>query len=809
MEDVDGFDLLEEDYDVENDQSSESDVGFVIAPQEKVSVESPKKRQKIEEINSDEVEKAAGATHSSVTRHANLDPISVSLLKLANECFVKGDYDSAWKHCMEVTQRRSDVPDPYWTMFLIAEDRGDAQKAAQLFFEACRADPSVVPLNKWLEAAERMRECKLEAEEAECWRFAVAREPRNVALWRSKIKFSLSTGRNDVACVSDLKKVIELDPTDLESKIALSDLLLQLGMYKEGLVLCSNENFDKGQLGLRLAFTCARLLARLERYEDMLLAINDALQRNQVVDGADRQKLEQMKEIASMYKTKRIVQTRLANLSCVELVVECARLLNFAGMAEKALDMLKHVDRIEGLVLRLQCFESLNLVDEALAVAASILNQAKTFPEVRTCLVHACQNGHQSRAGPLLRELEDLDRAKVRAVSSFETRPRIGEGKSRKEESMSLNERKLLIGGWQHQYMPIKSPMLELSDRLPFTIYKKVMELYNNDYVQETITLTAPILAADRSRRERFGMKRIRNKYNNQDQAQQPKSSRKQSRRRKDVTHLVAELGELKFLELYQVVIRCLMRVGNIRDASRYIRELLQMYIADLASYQNLTYFAFAIGWPFEEVDLPLAMKTLRTLLLYSRTNHYFWNIFAKIASRSPDIYLTLSSLVKSIYAKATAPVNHVVYGHLLAVRGDHEGAKNQYEVAFRDSGETDPLSLLCLACSHFNLSRMSKTEDPNTQVLQGIGLVMRLFKSMSENSWGAFNVGRAFHEIGMLEEALQFYDLCIKLRVKERDEQSRDALCIEKDAAFNMHLIYLASGNEQAARQALSQIKF
>lgn len=66
------------------------------------------------------------------------------------------------------------------------------------------------------------------------------------------------------------------------------------------------------------------------------------------------------------------------------------------------------------------------------------------------------------------------------------------------------------------------------------------------------------------------------------------------------------------------------------------------------------------------------------------------------------------------------------------------------------------------------------------------------------------YNMARAFHQIGLLPSAIHFYKLVLKEDPGDLVKQHANLLDLRKEAAFNLHLIYLQSENHLLARMYL-----
>lgn len=68
------------------------------------------------------------------------------------------------------------------------------------------------------------------------------------------------------------------------------------------------------------------------------------------------------------------------------------------------------------------------------------------------------------------------------------------------------------------------------------------------------------------------------------------------------------------------------------------------------------------------------------------------------------------------------------------------------------------------------------------------------------------YNIARAFHQIGMLPTAIHYYKLVLHSDPGELVKQNEELLDLKKEAAFNLHLIYLQSENLNLARMYIEE---
>lgn len=68
------------------------------------------------------------------------------------------------------------------------------------------------------------------------------------------------------------------------------------------------------------------------------------------------------------------------------------------------------------------------------------------------------------------------------------------------------------------------------------------------------------------------------------------------------------------------------------------------------------------------------------------------------------------------------------------------------------------------------------------------------------------YNFARACHQIGMLPMAVHYYKLVLDSNIPKMLRHNSALLDLKREAAFNLHLIYLQSENHDLARLYLEE---
>lgn len=93
---------------------------------------------------------------------------------------------------------------------------------------------------------------------------------------------------------------------------------------------------------------------------------------------------------------------------------------------------------------------------------------------------------------------------------------------------------------------------------------------------------------------------------------------------------------------------------------------------------------------------------------------------------------------------------------------------------------------------------------DRHNLALQGIGFLMmyKEHRGVEHEQECYFNIARAHHQVGMVAKAIHYYKLVLQTDPCHKD------YCLKNAAAYNLHLIYMESGNASVALMYISHVQ-
>lgn len=220
------------------------------------------------------------------------------------------------------------------------------------------------------------------------------------------------------------------------------------------------------------------------------------------------------------------------------------------------------------------------------------------------------------------------------------------------------------------------------------------------------------------------------------------------------------------------------------------IRKYKLKYLKSLSS--------LAIG------DFETAYLQLRDVIWKASSITEFWKLLSFIIAKCD----TMNILRTSRFIQAIRKVDDknavqaiILYGHLQIQCGQTRRAVKPYYYAYLQE-QDNPFTCLYVGISCIGISMNKNNENRHRIVLLGFSFMLKYLELSKHNAEANYNVGRAFHQLGLTHHAIQYYYNVLN-DVKIYSKSSRD---YKKPAAYNLSLIFKASGANDLARQLVHQ---
>ncbi|CAL8307776.1 unnamed protein product [Merluccius merluccius] len=271
-----------------------------------------------------------------------------------------------------------------------------------------------------------------------------------------------------------------------------------------------------------------------------------------------------------------------------------------------------------------------------------------------------------------------------------------------------------------------------------------------------------------------------------------------------DISGKTSVLTRDEWWHLLVGCVRTLCEVGRYQEAELMVDSSMEFY----SFYENkpkrkeLEFFGLSAA--FLDHNYPKAYDYIRIMLMDSSDveRSQLWNVFNQVTLNSQHQRhhrFCLRLLLKN-------PENHalcVLCGHNAMVSGSFKHALGQYMQAFRTHGG-NPMYSLCVGLTFFHMAAQKFVSKRHPLLLQGFSFLWRYVELRGECQESMYNLGRALHQMGLLHLAIHYYHQALSLPPTALEGIEEDQVDLKREIAFNLSLIYQASGNTHLARQVL-----
>uniref|UniRef100_A0A8P4G048 General transcription factor 3C polypeptide 3 n=1 Tax=Dicentrarchus labrax TaxID=13489 RepID=A0A8P4G048_DICLA len=272
-------------------------------------------------------------------------------------------------------------------------------------------------------------------------------------------------------------------------------------------------------------------------------------------------------------------------------------------------------------------------------------------------------------------------------------------------------------------------------------------------------------------------------------------------------THMVLRLW-LKLMwrhDWWQLLVSCvrtLCEVKRYEEAELLVESAMEFYSFYDNKPRRKELEFFGLSATILDHNHYKAYNYIRLMLMENVHLPQLWNIFNQLTITSQHQRhhrFCLRLLLKH-------PDNHalcVLCGHNAMVSGSFKHALGQYVQAFQ-THPNNPLHSLCVGLTFFHMAGQKYVAKRHTLVLQGFSFLWRYVELRGVCQETMYNLGRALHQMGLTHLAIHYYQKALTLPAQKLEGIPDDHVDLRREIAFNLSLIYQASGNMEMARQLI-----
>uniref|UniRef100_A0A3Q2TMP9 General transcription factor IIIC, polypeptide 3 n=1 Tax=Fundulus heteroclitus TaxID=8078 RepID=A0A3Q2TMP9_FUNHE len=705
-------------------------------------------------------------------RHGSKLPQALrGLMGEANIRYARGEKEDAILMCMEIIRQSPLAYEPFSTLAMIYEDNGDVDKALQFGLIAAHLNPS--DCEEWIRLAELSLEQDNIRQAIICYSKAIKYDPTNVRyLWeRSSLHMRLGEHKQ---CMDGYRKILsllaledgehfmQLSKDMAKSYYESNDLPSALSVIEDGLArhpdlvsddftnmaaelyICSRRYEKALQVG-----ACAAARSKEEEWEILDVQVPDSVPVDLTMASLTEQSTE---EIGDLY------------LDVAEAYLEQGRytsalpLLSALAVSEKydlAVVWLRHAE----------CLKALGHMQEAAESYTKVVEMAPLHLEARLSLATLQQQlGRMDRA---LKALESMYDGETLAQDS---------SAAQKELKLLLHRSTLLkTQGQMQDYLDAMITMISM-------LLKVAM--------QRAMVCVRSVTLGGQKHLRLVKVQDVQPEIADHESAYMDNMCKTNVLSKEDWWELLLSclqgLCEVKRYEEANLLVESAMEFYSFYDNKPKRKELefigLSSTVLNHDFYKAYNYIRLMI---IENVDLP-----------------QYWNVFNQVTISSQHQRhhrFCLRQLLKH-------PDNHalcVLSGHNAMVSGSFKHALGQYAQALRTHPE-NPLHHLYVGLTYFHMAAQKYVAKRHALILQGFTFLWRYVELRGLCQESMYNLGRALHQMGLTHLAIHYYQKALSTPAWKLEGIPDDQADLRREIAFNLSLIYQASGNTEVARQLI-----
>ncbi|XP_076638153.1 general transcription factor 3C polypeptide 3 isoform X3 [Colletes latitarsis] len=723
-----------------------------------------------------------------------LPPVLQGLMGEANLRFARGDTELAAQICMEIIRQVPSAPEPFHTLAMIYE-ADQPEKSLQFALIAAHLSPR--DADQWVRLANMSLEKGDIKQAITCYNKAIQANPKDINLYETRARLLERNGDKKAYLRGFSKLVHQLEPEDGNNIIKYAKMLAKRYMEEN--------NNEQALDAMENIFSKCPSFITLEEV-NIMTEILIALKR-----------FRRCLNILTKYTTIWVKYKNINDIQKEELEDKDLGEIEACGIPDdvvvdlkaKFLIILIELDQMklaENLLPKFYLNENPEISGDLFLDIAETLMGKKEFEHALALLDPLVNSNNYSLAAVWLRHAECWVGCKdlKKAIKSYEVVTKLS--------FQHLGARTALaklyqLKGQYNKAIEVLDQDPESDTLDPEVVYRRTLLLFKvkryDEYFRSGMLLFSRHCVHLRSKVELNALTRAYGTRQRIDSLKLHRLSRGEKFEEENAPIFLntTELSEKNeyFLLVQMCKLACkLKRYGLLQriclsalTSKRFEKRNTQIMFLCLLSciYNNDSYHGYNI---------------VRQLIrVCHRPNT--WNLLNIIIQDAQDCRHN-RFIMRLLGREDVFSHLNILHANNCLVSGTYKYALNDYISLFKVAPNAllallIGVTLLQMACQKFSVNK-------NQLVIQAIAFLKKYCQLRGEDGKQEtyYNMGRAFHQIGLLPAAVHFYKLVLNEDPGEIVKENSYLLDLKQEAAFNLHLIYLDSENFLLARMYLEK---
>lgn len=715
-----------------------------------------------------------------------LPPALKGLMGEANLRYARGDHDTAMKMCLEIIRQVPTAPEPFQTLSSLYDELGDAEKSLQMSLIAAHLSPS--DSYQWINLGVMSEDQGNIKQAITCYSKAISADISNIDIHFKRAALLEQIGDKKLALKGYSRLLSVMDPQQGEVIMNLAKMLAE--KYHD------ENDLSKAKETLEIAFVkCPKLITTefVNIMLEVLLGLKDYTRCLEIMVAFCELEIEAQTDgeghfliLSCIVPDSMAVDIRAKFIVCLihlkafhildelltnfmslnpedagDLFLDVGEALMAEGKHEKALQLLNPLIQsqkynLPAVCLRIaECYKVLGCLEESVSAYLSVVDKAPHHLDARLTVSELLNRlGRKDEAVAILTqdESEILDPALL-----YERCQLLKDNPEQVDQFLAVGQ--LLLS---RHCIPIRS----------------------RDDLQALVT-------SQRSEKKLSALKEIRSTRGDpqveEDRPDFYENSHGPS---------VEEEWDL-FWNMCEILLKS--KQYELLERICFSAQGSQLFI----KYSNQIHLLCFISC-FHNSDAYYGYNLARAIVLKNTRCVRAWNLFNLMLLRADD-----SRHNRFLMRLLTRNPNHSVLSNLHAnnclVAGTYKYALSEYSASYQK--KNSPMIAFLLGITLCQMACQKFSAKKHSLVAQAIAYFWKYRELRGPDGLQEFhyNMGRTFHQLGLLPQAIFHYKQALDVK-SDFLKQNEGLLDLKREAAFNLHLIYLVSGAREIARMYLEK---
>lgn len=254
---------------------------------------------------------------------------------------------------------------------------------------------------------------------------------------------------------------------------------------------------------------------------------------------------------------------------------------------------------------------------------------------------------------------------------------------------------------------------------------------------------------------------------------------------------------------LLKSVIETLLQLNKVTLMQRFTFTALSSRRFSL-HYSREMYFYALLSSIFNR-DANFSFVLIKDVLVKHLKNHRMWNLF-NVIIQFTDSHNRYSRFLNRLIERSENTIDEwpkILRANYWIVSGTYKYALNDYMRIFK--GHNSALVALLIGITYMSIAQQKYTTKKHMLISQAISFLNEYAKIREPEAYNEiqYNLGRLHHQFGMCHIAIHYYKEVLKY-TNQLIEKHPKHLDLQREAAYNLYLIYRKAGNRDLARKIL-----